>query len=55
MKRAVYLLISLLLVLCNGLYAKHSGNNATLPPGDSLTVISGPDLFNLSIEMGGRI
>jgi glycine cleavage system H lipoate-binding protein/ABC-type phosphate transport system substrate-binding protein len=49
MKRAVYLLISLLLI-CNGLYSKNSDNGNIPDHGDSLKVLATPDLYNLSVK-----
>jgi glycine cleavage system H lipoate-binding protein/ABC-type phosphate transport system substrate-binding protein len=51
MKRAVFLLIILLLTLCNSLYSRHSAAGANPLPGDSLKVVATPDLYNLSVKL----
>ena len=50
MRRAVYLLISLLLAMCNNLYSRHIESRNTLSPGDSLKVLSTPELYNISMK-----
>jgi glycine cleavage system H lipoate-binding protein/ABC-type phosphate transport system substrate-binding protein len=50
MKKAVYLLIIMLLALCNSLYSSHSYSGSNLNQGDSLQVVATPDLYNLSVK-----
>ena len=50
MKRAVYLLIILLLALCNSLYSRHSNSGNDLSQGDSLEAVATPDLYNLAVK-----
>ena len=50
MKRAVYLLIIMLLALCNSLYSSHSYSGSNLSQGDSLQVVATPDLYDLSVK-----
>ena len=54
MKRAIYLLISLLLVNCNSMYSRHSASENNPSPGDSLKVLATPDLYNLSMKWAGE-
>ncbi|MBK7712647.1 MAG: hypothetical protein IPJ37_18060 [Bacteroidales bacterium] len=50
MKRAGFLLISLLLVISNSLYSKHSASGNARPSGDSLKVVATPDLYPISMK-----
>ena len=50
MKKAVYFLISLLLILSNNLYCKQSAEGIDISSGDSLKVLSTPELYNLSVK-----
>ncbi len=48
MKRGIILLISLLLMNYSNLYGKSSITVSTRSPGDSIRVLSSPDLYNLT-------
>jgi glycine cleavage system H lipoate-binding protein/ABC-type phosphate transport system substrate-binding protein len=50
MKRAVYILIGLMLILCNNLYSRHSGGENNPDQGASLNVLATPDLYNLAMK-----
>jgi glycine cleavage system H lipoate-binding protein/ABC-type phosphate transport system substrate-binding protein len=50
MKRAVYLLISLLLLICNNLHSKNPGNEKIPDRSETLRVLSTPDLYNLAAK-----
>ena len=50
MKKAVYLLISMLLTLTISLYGKHNGSATNLPMGDQVKILSSPDLYNLAVK-----
>jgi glycine cleavage system H lipoate-binding protein/ABC-type phosphate transport system substrate-binding protein len=50
MKRSVYLLISLLLAMCNSLYSSYSDSGNDLTGSDSLKVMATPDLYNLTLS-----
>jgi len=50
MKRAVYLLIFMLLTVCNSLYSSPSFSGSNLYEDDSLQVVATPDLYNLSVK-----
>ena len=50
MKRAITLLISLLLMNYSNLSSKDSVTANNPSPGDSIRVLSTPDLYNLSIK-----
>ena len=50
MKRAVYLLISLLLLISNSLYSRHSSSGKNIFRGDSLQVVATPDLYGISMK-----
>lgn len=50
MKRAVFLIISLLLAVCNSLYSNYSGSLNNTDTGDSLSVMATPELYNLSAK-----
>jgi glycine cleavage system H lipoate-binding protein/ABC-type phosphate transport system substrate-binding protein len=54
MKKAIYLLGSLLLLICNSLYSSRSGNENHLSTGDSIKVLTTPDLYNLSMKWAGE-
>jgi glycine cleavage system H lipoate-binding protein/ABC-type phosphate transport system substrate-binding protein len=54
MKRPMRLLICLLLINCINLSSKGSAKGDDLSPGDSLKVLSTPDLFNLSLKWAGE-
>jgi glycine cleavage system H lipoate-binding protein/ABC-type phosphate transport system substrate-binding protein len=50
MKRVIYLLIGLLLINCSNLSSKEliTGNSSS--PGDSIKILTTPDLYNLSVK-----
>jgi glycine cleavage system H lipoate-binding protein/ABC-type phosphate transport system substrate-binding protein len=50
MKRTIYLLISLLVINCSNLSGKGSLNEERPPTGDSIKLLSTPDLYNLSVK-----
>ncbi len=50
MKRAIYLLIILLLITVSSVFKSQPAAGSSLPPGDSLKVVSSPDLYNLSLK-----
>ena len=50
MKRAVFLSISLLLILFSNLYSSYFSPGNNVNPGDSLTVAATPDLYDLSMK-----
>ena len=50
MKRAVYLLISLLFVISNSLYSRPSATGKNIFQGDSLQVVATPDLYGISMK-----
>jgi len=50
MLRAAYLSISLLLFICNSLYSNYSGSRNNPEPGDSLKILTTPDLYKLSVK-----
>lgn len=54
MKRVINFLISLLLVNCNCLYSNYSASGDNLFSGDSLKVLTTPDLYNLSVKWAGE-
>ena len=52
MKKTIILLISLLLINYSNICSKESVTENNLSPGDSIEVLSTPDLYKLSDKMG---
>lgn len=50
MKNAVYLLLVMLLALCNSLYSRHSSSGNDFSRGDSLEAVATPGLYNLAVK-----
>ena len=50
MKKSVYLIIIMLLSVCNSLYSSHSYSGSNFLPDDSLQVVATPDLYSLSVK-----